>query len=603
MNKTNQQNLTRFQCEETRVKEEQFAVMFAEKSDVRVFFINESNAFTDGVNIIVDPAYHHAFCDYTALSAAEEFMKISHHVSQNEMLALAMLTRGQNIHECLHLLYTNFPGACTRGDTDFQKKLISFISNIIEDAYIENYAAAQFDEAWHYLRFTRIVFSISKESSQGTVNKIFEETATTWLLSFLNYAILSFIYPFYKIAAPIDIIQVHVDDTWDLFEQAIKQPIADQRDAYAYEIYLKLKPYLHEDEEFSNDLLYAIMPGHKTHDNHDSIVELHRKGKRGPDKIEAIQLSQRVMENLLDQMRKTIMFVPLIKENKISYSFDWKKLHCSPIHKEIIINENHIHYDMHDKKAYDQIVERNQYLIHNLINRLRKQLREQYEQAIEKQLFGNRINSRRFSDVKKRYWQRSQQDFRIMNLSVMILVDGSLSMANSFQKEVLNTMVILHEVFEKNHMKHCIVEHKAIYDELVVEHSILVDYEHNTNDKYSIMQYCPDENTREGITLNWAEYYIKEHIEEEQSLILVISDGMPVHHCGEASYLPPESIVDTHQSYLRLKKQGIAVIGIALGDCYDQLKQIYDHTIDCYDSSQLTKQLFRVIQRELQRLD
>ena len=50
--------LDKFQCERNRCAEESFARAFSESDDTRLFFINEDKAYTDGRNVIVDPAFH-----------------------------------------------------------------------------------------------------------------------------------------------------------------------------------------------------------------------------------------------------------------------------------------------------------------------------------------------------------------------------------------------------------------------------------------------------------------------------------------------------------------------------------------------------------------
>ena len=46
-----------------RLAEESFARAFSESEEVRLFFINEDKAYTDGRNIVVDPAFHDIYKD------------------------------------------------------------------------------------------------------------------------------------------------------------------------------------------------------------------------------------------------------------------------------------------------------------------------------------------------------------------------------------------------------------------------------------------------------------------------------------------------------------------------------------------------------------
>lgn len=63
--------LDKFQCERNRLIEESFARTFSETEETRLFFINEDKAYTDGKNIIVDPAFCGIFADEECLKKTE----------------------------------------------------------------------------------------------------------------------------------------------------------------------------------------------------------------------------------------------------------------------------------------------------------------------------------------------------------------------------------------------------------------------------------------------------------------------------------------------------------------------------------------------------
>lgn len=56
MDKLNKEILKIFQIEYNKKNEEDFASMLSENPSLRLFFINENQAYTDGKNIVVDPA-------------------------------------------------------------------------------------------------------------------------------------------------------------------------------------------------------------------------------------------------------------------------------------------------------------------------------------------------------------------------------------------------------------------------------------------------------------------------------------------------------------------------------------------------------------------
>lgn len=63
-----------FQSEANRRAEEEFARIFTENDNVRVAFINEDRAFTDGRNIVVDPAGDKLFSDKRSTTKSRQLL-------------------------------------------------------------------------------------------------------------------------------------------------------------------------------------------------------------------------------------------------------------------------------------------------------------------------------------------------------------------------------------------------------------------------------------------------------------------------------------------------------------------------------------------------
>ena len=73
--------LGQFQCEKNRIIEESFACMFANNNDIRLFFLNENNSYTDGKNIVIDPACFDIYDDYECLRFFEIYFSLPHFFS------------------------------------------------------------------------------------------------------------------------------------------------------------------------------------------------------------------------------------------------------------------------------------------------------------------------------------------------------------------------------------------------------------------------------------------------------------------------------------------------------------------------------------------
>ena len=152
MQKQDREILKIFQTEDNRKIEEDFASMLSENPNLRLFFINENQAYTDGKNIVVDPANDELFCDYNALKNTEDFLGLPQSFSNDRFIALKIITRAQNIHEALHIIYTNFPPDLLKDprgkNNKFNQMILSSISNIIEDCFIEAAGASGADAAF-----------------------------------------------------------------------------------------------------------------------------------------------------------------------------------------------------------------------------------------------------------------------------------------------------------------------------------------------------------------------------------------------------------------------------------------------------------------------
>jgi len=203
VNKEMKKTLENFQSDFNRIIEENFAQILTENEKLRLFFINEDEAFTDGRNIIVDPAVGEAFADAKALRQTEDFMRLQPAISKDPWYALRMITRGQNIHECLHILYSDFPPKVrsdARSTTKARKKALAIIANIIEDAFIEAAGCSVFDNLELYLIFHRLVVLFCNTPVEGTVNRAFREETGKLpeplpLTEYLNYMLVFLIYP------------------------------------------------------------------------------------------------------------------------------------------------------------------------------------------------------------------------------------------------------------------------------------------------------------------------------------------------------------------------------------------------------------------------
>ena len=124
--------------------------------------------------------------------------------------------------------------------------------------------------------------------------------------------------------------------------------------------------------------------------------------------------------------------------------------------------------------------------------------------------------------MKKRYWYRKLDTSKVPDIAIMLLIDGSGSMFGGRRQGTIVSSVILHEVLKRTGIEHMIVEHRAIYDESVLQHNILVDLKGNNEEKYNLLMLEADEGTREGLTLYSAENYSMENSSADIKVIVML---------------------------------------------------------------------------------
>ena len=624
MNKEMKKTLENFQCDFNRIIEENFAQILSENEKLRLFFINEDKAFTDGRNIIVDPAVGEAFADTKALRQTEDFMRLQPAISKDPWYALRMITRGQNIHECLHILYSDFPPKVrsdARSTTKARKKALAIIANIIEDAFIEAAGCSVFDNLELYLIFHRLVVLFCNTPVEGTVNRAFREETGKLpeplpLTEYLNYMLVFLIYPMIEQEEPPENIAEYVERTKRLFLDGSVCGEPDKRHSFSQQVFDIIEPLIPESEaDIDDSQLQRMLSGMKTHSGEQNAmanieskgrtVKVHRRlftdmdGNPLPDNDFNEQMA--IITGDYENEKNTALQIVLLQPTVVN----WKgsQFDCHVIHKDIKIIETKPKPNLNLRKAYQNIYNRYQININSYNSRFIQLFKARIPVREEHKLFGAGISSRYLADTKKRYWYRNTEDFGIPDMAIMLLIDGSGSMSGPRRESAIVSSVILHEVLKKQRIAHTIVEHRAGFHEPKVEINILVGFNAKNEEKYNLMAIAAGGDNRDGLSLFWAERYLTATANHEQRLIIVLADGAPAH--AYDSYYPPVSLQDTANAAAKIIRRGTDIIAAALDDgdsyaCYDALAEIYPSVVSCTNLKRLTGQLLRIISKRLQ---
>lgn len=629
--KQSEEILRQFQCDYNRMLEENYAQTLAEDSQVRLFFINENEAFTDGRNIVVDPASDELFDDDIALSQTTKYMRLPTRVLSDKWNALRIITRAQTIHECLHILYSDFPPRATNDmicDTKIKRKTMAMIENIIEDAYIEAVGCSVYDNIEFYLRFGRVSRLFLTRSSKGTAQRTLESTSINTaenpeltqkietLRMYLDYMATFLLYPFVKLNSPPFEIAEYTEQTKQLFLDGSFADSPDKRYEYARQIYNIILPLIPDtDCDLDDERLKKYIGGTKTHSPDASTIGTsEHKGRtqtvtvrlftdkdgniRKPD-ARMIELLMAALEKFAKEKDDALGIILYSGFTHIATGGDFD---CSVIHKNIKINEKHPKINLDLRKAYQNIYNKYRININSYNGRFAQLLGSSRSFREEKCLFGSGITSKRLGDPQKRYWYKNTEGIDVADISVLLLIDGSGSMFGKRRNSAVNSAVILHEVLKKQGIPHAVVEHRASFDYPEIDVNVMVGFNAREEEKYNLMQIKADGDNRDGLALFWAEKYINQNTDTKTKVIIVLSDGVPVHVYD--SYYPPVSIKDTANAVQKIIKRGTRIIAVSLDDegsykCYEIIKEIYPQLIACNDLTKLTGQLLGVIAKLL----
>ncbi len=617
-----EQLLKLYQSEQNRRGEEEFARIFTERDNVRVAFINEDRAFTDGRNIVIDPAMDKLFADGNAVERTLEFLGLPKN-SCSSWDVLKLTTRSQDIHECLHIIYTKFPppsAADERSKTKSRLLTLSMIGNIMEDAYIENVGASVYDNAKLFLKWGRVSRLFVSYPSEGTFSRNLSEadvdtSNAAKLMYVINYMTMELLYPMVEKCASIEECAGYIEQIKPLYMTGSVASAPMERHRYACMIFDIIEPLIPESEELLDfSYLDGILGGTETHSplrcsakpyvsegrEQEVTRRLFTDSDGNPDEGEDI--SEQYMLFVSEAEGEYQIAVAETMTDGQLILINGCDVGASAMHGGITIYENHPKPNRNFAKAYANILKKYRTAINTYNSRFEQLLRADREFYEDKQLFGNGISSKNMGDVKKRYWYRKSVDTGVPELSVLFMVDGSGSMQGERRGAAMTSLVILHEVLAKQGIEHSIVEHRAIFGEAEVRHNVLVNFCGRESEKYNIMLLDADEGTREGLSLFWAERYLAQKSSAEKKLIVVISDGVPAHECDGIPYYPPVSVMDTRNAGKKIIRRGTKIIALALGGersgCYEELKEIYSEVIDCTNLKGLTGQLLKVISRE-----
>jgi len=278
-------------------------------------------------------------------------------------------------------------------------------------------------------------------------------------------------------------------------------------------------------------------------------------------------------------------------------------LGCSRIHDRITLNVIRPSRGVAKMDAYNSIKSRYKPLINTYRSKISEYLKTEDDVREGRNIVGNHIDSKHLTDRNRRFWYKNNKGDVIPEISIIFMVDCSYSMNGMRMKAVKEAMVIMNEVLYGQNIEYAVFGHTAVHRQPDVVHNLCLDFGATSLDKYNLMTLEAEDGSREGVSLLWADEYLKKNSHNKDKIIIAISDGEPIHISMNESCCPLESVIDAARCVKTITHRGTRVIAIALegnGEpCYDKLVKIYPSVIECRSMSKLPKQILELIEREI----
>ncbi|MBQ3655369.1 MAG: VWA domain-containing protein [Bacteroidales bacterium] len=597
--------------------EEEFCRAFAENNALRLVFEHYNSPHTNGDTIYNDPQFLEIYSDNALLLAIERKLNLGDKLSTNCWNALKMVTRALSIHECLHILYTDFSiniagdiRCCGSGN---KYRILVDIFNIIEDSFIENYGASVYDNIIGYLKFIRM--ATASRLPNSVKNKIKDKNYIN-LTDYMDYMCKFVLYsPFMTLENKNPEIENYIAQTKDLFLTGTVQGSCKRRYEYAQKIFDIIQPMIPDDKDILLDDT-AYRDKMRT-----TIICRSSYFTNPPKNVDNDCITRRLFtglngEDIPNDHENTTAEILL---DFIDYDGDYKRVNRTKTKGDISVvitpkeyglknafrhNDIEIHLTKlapHTsyKVQYDEIVSQYKSTINTYKARIFDLLQAKAEVRVDKMIFGHGISSKHLGDVKGRFWFKKTYGIDTPPLSVLFLIDGSGSMYGKNIENAKIASVIMYEVLSVNNIEHCFVLHNAYGICPKIGINVLVDFDSDVLSKYNIMTVGCDGDNRDSLALLWAEKYLSDNASNENKVIIIISDGLPAH--GYDKYFPPASTRDTAETVSRIINRGIHIAAVALGEKnYAELKEIYPRIVCCSDLKRLPGMLVGVIAKMLE---
>ena len=615
--------------ERNQMSEEFFAKIFSKQKNTKLIYEPSNTAYTNGQEIHITPAFQNLYIESALFRQADNMLGYSRKYPKltfNQSNQIYFISHALLIHECLHIIYTDFT-ININADKEVEpqhKKLLASIHNIIEDAYIEAAGSIQFKEIKYLLLLLRTLCGL--KNNQRTEEEKAHEIRQQPLIRYVNYIIKKILFPVTKQESPQDDIKEIIKKTEPLFYEGISQPSCRLRYYYSKKILDELIKSGIADQGQNEDPGKGLQdpntgtqgdPDGSTGDEFELDQDLFGRNlsdafknpkadnsssnntlpeellKSLQEELQQNPNAEKLLEDLQQAMQESQS--DTIKDNANQAKTSTKRgADLDSVYNSNVTYQEKTYSPQKKNQAdYEQIK-------HNYkptIKKYQKFINSIKSSAEIKEggyRYGTSIDSSNLADSKKRYWQRKTEDIETPELVVSLLIDGSGSMGGEKELAAKKASIILHEILTSAKINHRIAEFRSMGD-TNAEHNILINYNHKENDKYNLANIDSNGCNRDGLAIRWA---LNDILKQPQpnKIIIVISDGLP---SAYNNYSEAEG--DLKGSIKKAKTKKVPIIAIALEDetVYQSLKNYYKNILYCKKLEKLPDMLAKIITETL----
>jgi hypothetical protein len=325
------------------------------------------------------------------------------------------------------------------------------------------------------------------------------------------------------------------------------------------------------------------------------------------DEDEAAKL-QELMDRLEDELDD-------VKENAAKEEYDkaaqreiekqiqefGKQVKYSDLHRHISTNAiSQFSKDPKYAATYNQLFATIRPTVQNLIRALKRVINHNTDERLNGMVSG-KLNVRQIYREDRKIFSKRKEKSDEADLAITLLIDQSGSMQSGSRiVHALLAAITVCEVCEALGIPLAIIGHSAKHMRNEVTHHHYVDFEcRSGNQKANLLHMRTYDNTREGVSLQYAGEYLLKRPEADKILIS-ISDGQPYHQGYGNSYMGEIAQKDSGRVVTQLERRGVKVFGLAIGDGKSEIRKIYTKNfIDIENLKQLPTRLVQLIERNL----